>query len=93
MRTGQMCQHIAFKTIEHHRPQVCMSVGFVLTSDPTLTGVAHNGLRYSLMSAWCQKRTLLASWNVSLPRAGQRLYAANPASNDLLHIGIFKFEV
>ena len=58
MRTGQMCQHIAFKTIEHHRPQVCMSVGFVLTSDPTLTGVAHNGLRYSLMSAWCQKQTL-----------------------------------
>ncbi|MDJ0034232.1 MULTISPECIES: hypothetical protein, partial [Pantoea] len=39
-----------------------------------------------------QKRTLLA-WNVSLPRAGQRLYAANPASNDLLHIAIFEFEV
>ncbi len=45
------------------------------------------------LSALCQKRTLLASWNVSLPRAGQGLYAANPASNDLLHIAIFKFEV
>lgn len=44
-------------------------------------------------SALCQKRTLLASWNVSLPGAGQRLYAANPASNDFLHIAIFKFEV